>query len=101
MLLISLPFGLQVLVWPHRGRRLVVLHLDHHLLLHSQPGRLPDGGEDGVSHRECRGPSKADGNRLRDPGSGIYEGVLQGRDIPCPGALPQEGTNTVIKISLS
>ena len=87
VLLTSLPFGLQVLVRPHRGRRLVVLHLDHHLLLHSQSGRLPDGGEDGVSHWECRGPSKADGNRLRDPRSGIYEGVLQGRDIPCPGHL--------------
>lgn len=101
VLLTPLPFGLQVPVWPHRWRRLVVLHLDHHLLLHSQPGRLPDRGEDGISHWECRGPSEADRNRLRDPRSGIHEGVLQGRDIPCPRALPQKGTTTVSKISFS
>ena len=35
-----------------RGRHLVVLHPDPDLLLHGQPGGLPDGGEDGHAHRE-------------------------------------------------
>jgi hypothetical protein len=50
----------------------VVLHLDHHLFIHSQLGCLPDRGEDGISHRECRGLSKADRNCLRDTGSRIH-----------------------------
>lgn len=62
----------QVPVRPHRWWRLVVLHVDHHLLIHSQPGCLLDSGEDGVAHRECRGPSEADGNRLWDAGSRIH-----------------------------
>ena len=34
------------------GGHLVVLHPDHHLLLHRQPRGLPHGGEDGHPHRE-------------------------------------------------
>ena len=37
---------------PLHRRSLVVLHLDHHLLLHRQPRGLPHGGEDGHPHRE-------------------------------------------------
>lgn len=91
MPLTLLPFGLQVSVWTHRGRRLVVLHFDHHLLIHSQPGRLPDCGEDGVSHRERRGPGEADRNCLWDIGSRLHEGVLQGEGIPDPEVPSQKG----------
>ena len=34
----------------------VVLHPDHDLVLHRQPGRLPHRREDGVTHRVGRGP---------------------------------------------
>lgn len=32
-------------------RNMVVFHLNHNLILHCQPGCLPDRGEDGISHR--------------------------------------------------
>lgn len=46
------PVCLQVPVRPHRGRRMVVLYLDYHLIIHGQPGCLPYSGENGVPHRE-------------------------------------------------
>lgn len=43
----------QVSVRSNSGRSLVVLHTDHHLVLHGEPGGVPHCGADGVSHREC------------------------------------------------
>ena len=41
---------------PNDRGPVVVLHPDHDLLLHRQPGRLPYRREDGVPHRVGRGP---------------------------------------------
>lgn len=57
----------QVSVWTNSWRSLVVLHSDHHLLLHGKPGRFPHRGEDGVTYRECRRSRQADRNRIRNP----------------------------------
>nr|XP_049597674.1 glutamate receptor 1 isoform X2 [Syngnathus scovelli] len=70
----------QVVVGSHRGRRVVVLHADHHLLVHGQPGRLPDGRAHGVAHRERRRPRQAERDRLRHSGRRIHQGILQGQD---------------------
>ena len=68
-----------------RGRHLVVLHPDHHLLLHRQPGRLPHGGEDGHPDREGRRPGRAVWHSVRDPAGGVNHDLLQGladRNLP-------------------
>lgn len=58
------PCSLQVSLRSNRGRSLVVFHPHHHLLLYSQPGSLPHCREDGLPHRERRGPGQADRDRL-------------------------------------
>lgn len=69
----------QVSLGPHRGRRVVVLHSDHHLLVHGQPGCVPHRGEDGVAHRERRGSGQTDRDRLRDARLRINQRVFYGK----------------------
>ena len=67
----------QVDVWSDSGQRLVVLHTHPHLIVHGQPGCLPDVGAYAVSHRVGRGSSEADGNQIRDRRWRINAGLLQ------------------------
>ena len=46
------------------GGHLVVLHPDHHLLLHRQPRRIPHRRQDDHAHRERGGPRQAEGDRV-------------------------------------
>lgn len=57
---------------------MVVLHPNYHLVLHGQPCRLPDGGEDGIPHRLGRRLGKADKNRVRSSEGWSYYDLLQG-----------------------
>ena len=66
-------------LFPHCGLLLVVLHPDHDLFLHGQPGRLPDHREDGQPHLVRGGPRQADQDRIRVRGVGINGGLLQGK----------------------
>lgn len=43
----------------------VGFHADHHLLLHGEPGSVPDGSEDGGAHRICRRPGRPDEHPVR------------------------------------
>lgn len=52
-------------VYKDSGWYMVVLHVDHHLLLHCQPGCLPHGGEDGLAHWLGRRLGQANQNRVR------------------------------------
>ena len=65
----------------YRGRHLVVLHPHHYLVLHSKPRCLPHGRKDDHSHRERGGSSRADRNRIRNPGGWLHHDVLQGEDL--------------------
>lgn len=69
----------QVSVWSYCWRCVVVLHPDHHFILHCQSGCFPDCGKDGVSYRECRRPGQADWDRLRNTRLRFHQRVLQGK----------------------
>ena len=47
------------------GRFLVVLHADHDLVVHGQPGGLPDVRTHGLAHHVGRGLGQADENQIR------------------------------------
>lgn len=64
--------SLQVSVWAYCWRCVVVLHPYHHFFLHSQPGCFPDGGKNGIAHRERRRPGQADRDSLRDAGLRLH-----------------------------
>ena len=42
------------------------------LLLHGQPGGLPDGGQDGGPHQLRGRPGESDGDRVRGPGRRLH-----------------------------
>ena len=71
----------------HDRCSVVVLHPDNDLLLHCKPGSLPDGGEDGVPHRVCRGPGQAAEDQIRGCAGGLNICLLQGEFLllvqPC------------------
>lgn len=69
----------QVSVWPNCWRGVVVLHSDHHFILHSQFGCFPDCGKDGLAYRERRRPGQADWDRLRNARLRFHQRVLQGK----------------------
>lgn len=68
----------QIPVRSYSGGGVVVFHPDHHLLIHCQLGGLPDGGEDGVSHRERGRPGETVRDLLWNAGLWIHQRVLQG-----------------------
>jgi len=60
----------------------VGLHINHHLLLHRQPGRLPHGAEDGGAHRVGGRPGGPDGDRVRHHARGVHDDLLPGQRSP-------------------
>ena len=58
----------------------VVLHTDHHFLVHCQSGRFPDRRTDGVAHRKCRRSRQTERHFVRHDRGRIHHDVFQGRD---------------------
>ena len=58
---------------------MVVVHPHHYLVVHGQPGRLPDHRADGHAHQLGRRPGEAEGDSIRYRGEWIHATVLQGR----------------------
>ena len=56
---------------------LVVLHPDHHLLLHRQPRRLPHRRQDDHADRERGGSGQAEGDCLWNPERRQHHDLLQ------------------------
>ena len=63
---------------PDGGRRVVVLHADPDLVIHGQPGRLPDRRAHGDAHQLGRGPVAADPSRVRHAQLRNHSRLLQG-----------------------
>lgn len=57
----------------------VGLHINHHLILHRQPGCFPYGPEDGGAHRVSRRPGRSDGNRVWHHAWRIHNDLLSGQ----------------------
>lgn len=50
----------------YRGWHMVVLHPDHHLVVHRESGGFPYGGKNDQSDRERRRSRQSDGYRIRN-----------------------------------
>lgn len=57
----------------------VGFHVNHHLILHCQPGCLPDGPEDGGAHRVSGWPGRSDSHRVRHHAWRIHDDLLPGQ----------------------
>ena len=64
-----------------------------HLLLHGQPGGLPDGGQDGGPHQLSGRPGQSDGDRVRRPGWRLHSSVPE--ELQDLGLLPDVGVHVV------
>lgn len=58
----------------------VGFHLNHHFILHCQPGCLPHGTEDGGAHRVGGRPGRPDGHRVRHHARRIHHDLLPGQN---------------------
>lgn len=56
-------------------------YINHHLILHRQPGRLPNSSEDGGAHRVSRRPGRSDGNRVWHHARRIHDDLLPGQRL--------------------
>ncbi|CAM5176737.1 unnamed protein product [Eretmochelys imbricata] len=65
-----------------RQRGLVGFHPDHHLVLHGQPGRLPDGAAHGGPRGVGRRPGRPDQHRVRHHPRRLHHDLLP--DLPVP-----------------
>lgn len=59
----------------------VGLYINHHLILHRQPGCLPNGPEDGGAHRVGRRPGGSDGDWVRHHAWRIHDDLLSGQRL--------------------
>lgn len=57
----------------------VGFHVNHHLILHCQPGCLPDGPEDGGAHRVSGWPGRSDSHRVRHHARRIHNDLFPGQ----------------------
>lgn len=62
----------------------VGLHINHHLVLHSQPGCLPDCPEDGGANRVSGRPGRSDSNRIWHHAWRIHYDLLPGQRLHKP-----------------
>ncbi|CAF93840.1 unnamed protein product, partial [Tetraodon nigroviridis] len=60
----------------------VGLHAHHHLVLHGEPGGLPNGPEDGGSHRVPGRPGRPDQHPVRDHPRGLHHDLLHELSLP-------------------
>lgn len=59
----------------------VGFHINHHLILHCEPGCLPDSPEDGSAHRVGRRPGRSDSDRVRHHARRIHNDLLPGQRL--------------------
>lgn len=59
----------------------VGLHINHHLILHRQPGCLPNSPKDGGANWVSRRPCRSDGDRVRHHARRIHYDLLPGQRL--------------------
>lgn len=59
----------------------VGIHINHNLIVHRQPGCLPNSPEDGGADRISRRPGRSDGNRVRHHAWRIHNDLFSGQRL--------------------
>lgn len=68
--------------WVHMSAGFLLqvgFYVNHHLILHCQPGCLPDGPEDGGAHRVSGWPGRSDSHRVWHYARRIHDDLFPGQ----------------------